>query len=162
VVTEYGMVDLYGKSIRQRASCSSRSPTPTFRDELKHQAAELHYLYYGEKDAYDRQAKIVATIGPSSHDRATLESMIQAGMDVARLNFSHGTHAEHKQRIEMLRTLSAEFTGQSHLLQDLQGPKLRVGSLPGGAGTHQPGDIIVLTSRPQNRPASMPPSRASR
>jgi pyruvate kinase len=96
-----------------------------------------------------RQAKIVATIGPSSHDRATLESMIQAGMDVARLNFSHGTHAEHKQRIEMLRLLSAEFHRPITLLQDLQGPKLRVGSLPGGAIPIKAGDIIVLTSQPE-------------
>ena len=96
-----------------------------------------------------RQAKIVATVGPSSQDRATLERMITAGMDVARLNFSHGTHAEHAQRIEQLRTLSAEFHKPITLLQDLQGPKLRVGNLPGGAVAIQPGDLIILTSKPE-------------
>jgi pyruvate kinase len=75
--------------------------------------------------------------------------MINAGMDVARLNFSHGTHAEYAQRIELLRNLSAEFHKPITILQDLQGPKLRVGNLPGGAVPIQPGDLIVLSSHPE-------------
>lgn len=96
-----------------------------------------------------RHAKIVATIGPSSQDRATLEKMITAGMDVARLNFSHGTHAEHAERIALLRALSEEFHKPVTLLQDLQGPKLRVGAIEGGSVPIKAGDVIVLASNAQ-------------
>lgn len=95
-----------------------------------------------------RNPKIVATIGPASEDRETLSRLIRAGMDVARLNFSHGVHAEHKQRIQLIRELSEELHKPITILQDLQGPKLRVGSLPGGAVQIDPGEIIVLSSRP--------------
>jgi pyruvate kinase len=96
-----------------------------------------------------RMSKIVATIGPSSQNRETLTRMIQAGMDVARLNFSHGTYEDHGQRIELLRRLSAELNRPITILQDLQGPKLRVGDLPGGQVQITPGEIIVLSSRPE-------------
>ncbi len=95
-----------------------------------------------------RMSKIVATIGPSSQDRETLTRMIRAGMDVARLNFSHGTYEEHGQRIQLLRALSSEMNRPVTILQDLQGPKLRVGDLPGGMVQIAPGEIIVLSSRP--------------
>lgn len=77
-----------------------------------------------------RYAKIVATIGPSSEDLETLRKLILAGVDVARLNFSHGTHDEHAVRIARIRQLSAELHKPVTILQDLQGPKLRVGTLP--------------------------------
>lgn len=77
----------------------------------------------------ERRAKIVATIGPASEDRATLEKLMRAGMNVARLNFSHGTHEEHAERIACLRQLSAELGLPLGILQDLQGPKIRVGAL---------------------------------
>ena len=96
----------------------------------------------------NRKPKIVATIGPASQERATLAKMIEAGMDVARLNFSHGTHEEHAVLIERIRSLSAEMHKPITILQDLQGPKLRVGDLPGGAVQINPGDFIVLTSKP--------------
>jgi pyruvate kinase len=57
----------------------------------------------------NRKAKIVATIGPSSQEKPVLRQLIDAGIDVARLNFSHGTHAEHQEKIESIRRLSAEF-----------------------------------------------------
>ena len=78
----------------------------------------------------DRKAKIVATIGPSSQDEAMLTSLIKAGMDVARLNFSHGTQEEHAQQIACIRKLSAKLNKPITILQDLQGPKMRVGWLP--------------------------------
>ncbi len=96
----------------------------------------------------NRKPKIVATIGPASQERATLAKMIEAGMDVARLNFSHGTHEEHGVLIERIRSLSAEMHKPITILQDLQGPKLRVGDLTGGAVQINPGDFIVLTSKP--------------
>ena len=76
-----------------------------------------------------RRAKIIATIGPASRDESTLERLVSAGMNIARLNFSHGTHDQHAQVIAALRGIS-EKTGRAvGVLQDLQGPKIRVGDL---------------------------------
>lgn len=77
----------------------------------------------------ERKAKIVATIGPASMDKEMLKQLILAGMNVARLNFSHGTHAEHAARIACIRELSDELGIPVGILQDLQGPKIRVGIL---------------------------------
>lgn len=97
----------------------------------------------------NRKPKIVATLGPASHNREVLTRLIKAGMDVARLNFSHGTYDEHMDRVETLRSLSVELNKPITILQDLQGPKLRVGNLPGGAVQIEPGEIIVLSSNPE-------------
>jgi pyruvate kinase len=77
----------------------------------------------------ERRAKIVATIGPASMEKSMLEQLIQAGMNVARLNFSHGTHSEHAARIICIRELSEQLGKPVGILQDLQGPKIRVGTL---------------------------------
>jgi len=77
-----------------------------------------------------RFAKIVCTLGPSSSDRATIIKLIEAGMDVARLNFSHGTHETHLATLNLVRECSKELGKPVAILQDLQGPKLRVGILP--------------------------------
>lgn len=77
----------------------------------------------------ERRAKIVATIGPASNERVMLENLIKAGMNVARLNFSHGTHEEHATRIACIRELSEKLDMPIGILQDLQGPKIRVGTL---------------------------------
>jgi pyruvate kinase len=77
----------------------------------------------------ERKAKIVATIGPASQDKETLVQLTRAGMNVARLNFSHGTHDEHAERIRCLRAVSEELSAPIAILQDLQGPKIRVGEL---------------------------------
>lgn len=77
----------------------------------------------------ERRAKIVATIGPSSNQSEMLAKLIDAGMNVARLNFSHGTHAEHAERIKCIRELSDQLGKPVGILQDLQGPKIRVGML---------------------------------
>jgi len=78
----------------------------------------------------ERKAKIVATIGPTSQDEAVFRRLVESGLDIARLNFSHGTHAEHAERIQTIRKVSAELCKPVAILQDLQGPKLRVGNLP--------------------------------
>ena len=78
----------------------------------------------------ERKAKIVATIGPASDSEETIRLLIQAGLDVARLNFSHGTYDQHAQRIVALRKISNEMGKPIAILQDLQGPKMRVGNLP--------------------------------
>ena len=77
-----------------------------------------------------RKAKIVATLGPASSDEKTLERLIDAGMNVARMNFSHGTHEQHAARISLLRSVSKRMDKAVGILQDLQGPKIRVGKLP--------------------------------
>ena len=77
-------------------------------------------------------AKIVATLGPASADRATIESLVRAGADVFRLNFSHGTHADHQQRLELIRSIEADIGRPIGVLLDLQGPKLRVGTFASG------------------------------
>ncbi|MCP4140446.1 MAG: pyruvate kinase [Chloroflexi bacterium] len=76
-----------------------------------------------------RRAKIVATIGPASDSEETLEALILAGMNVARLNFSHGTHEEHAERIKRIRRVAKRMGHPVGILQDLQGPKLRIGQL---------------------------------
>ncbi len=78
----------------------------------------------------ERRAKIIATIGPASQEESTLEQMILAGMDVARLNFSHGEHATHAAWAARLRALARRLGRPLAILQDLQGPKIRVGRLP--------------------------------
>jgi len=77
----------------------------------------------------DRKAKIVATIGPASQDETVLEKFLLAGMNVARLNFSHGTHESHAARIMSLRAIATRLGQPLAILQDLQGPKIRVGML---------------------------------
>src|SRR5512143_37120 len=76
-----------------------------------------------------RKAKIVATIGPASEDGEVLEKLILAGMNVARMNFSHGTHEQHAERIARIRNISDKLGIHIGILQDLQGPKIRVGEL---------------------------------
>ena len=73
-----------------------------------------------------RRTKIVATLGPATDHKKTLLNMIDAGLDVARINFSHGDAAEHRRRAEQLRAAAAECRRDVGLLGDLQGPKIRV------------------------------------
>ncbi|HUE98368.1 MAG TPA: pyruvate kinase, partial [Anaerolineales bacterium] len=76
-----------------------------------------------------RKAKIVATIGPASQSEEMLEKLILAGMNVARMNFSHGTQEQHAERIACIRRVSKKLGISIGVLQDLQGPKIRVGEL---------------------------------
>lgn len=94
----------------------------------------------------DRRTKIVATIGPATSSREGLTNAIKAGMNVARLNFSHGTHADHLKVIQNLRELTAELKAPVTLLQDLQGPKIRVGKLEGGSIELKEGSQVVITT----------------
>jgi pyruvate kinase len=77
-----------------------------------------------------KRTKIVATIGPACHDIDTLTKMMQAGMNVARLNFSHGTHADHATLIQNIRSAAAALDLPIAIMQDVQGPKIRLGDLP--------------------------------
>jgi pyruvate kinase len=78
-----------------------------------------------------RRTKIVCTIGPATSSEERLEQLMQAGMNVARLNFSHGTQQEHAEVIDRIRSISARLNCAIAILQDLQGPKIRTGSLQG-------------------------------
>lgn len=100
-----------------------------------------------------RKAKIVATLGPSSKDEATIRQLMEAGVDVVRLNFSHGTHASHAETICLVRKLSRKLHHPISILQDLQGPKLRVGDLPADGLRLTAGQMVTLTPvelQPQN------------
>ena len=77
-----------------------------------------------------RRTKIVATIGPASKTSDALGKMIKAGMDVARLNFSHGSLREHGQYIKDIREISKRLNKAVAIIQDVPGPKIRVGKLP--------------------------------
>jgi len=76
-----------------------------------------------------RKVKIVATIGPASQTEEVIEQLVLAGMNVARMNFSHGTHEQHADRIALIRKISEKLGVSIGILQDLQGPKIRVGAL---------------------------------
>ena len=91
-----------------------------------------------------RRTKIVATLGPASSDAKTLERMIEAGLDVVRMNFSHGTAAEHKKRVELVRSLARKAGRAVGVLVDLQGPKIRIGKFTEGRVTLQAGESFVL------------------
>lgn len=90
------------------------------------------------------RTKIVATIGPSSSSPEVLKKMLLAGLNVARLNFSHGSYDDHAARITLLRSLAEELDLPLTLLQDLQGPKIRVGDLPPEGINLVPGESLVL------------------
>ncbi len=93
---------------------------------------------------FSRRTKIVCTLGPASANIKTLEAMIRAGMNVARLNFSHGTHESHSQMLELLRQAAARVGTSVGVLQDLCGPKIRVGEMPGGKVEIADGQSVIF------------------
>lgn len=95
-----------------------------------------------------KRTKIVCTIGPACNTPEKLEAMIRAGMNVARLNFSHGTHDEHAAFITLLRQLSDKTGEPLAILQDLQGPKIRVGNLPADGVPLEQGKVVVFSTDP--------------
>ena len=94
-----------------------------------------------------RKTKIVCTLGPATDSAGHIRSLLEAGMNVARLNCSHGTHAEHGQRITLLRQLAQDMEIPVAILLDLAGPKVRVGTFQSGAVELHVGDTFTLTSR---------------
>jgi len=94
-----------------------------------------------------RRTKIVCTLGPAS-DGDILPELLKAGMNVARLNFSHGTHEEHGARIKRLRDLAALNKAPLAVLQDLSGPKMRIGAVPGGEAKLLEGEEFYLSAVP--------------
>jgi pyruvate kinase len=94
----------------------------------------------------DKKSKIVATLGPASSSKETIKKMIQKGMDVCRINFSHGSHKDHEQTIQNIRQADKELGTFTAILADLQGPKLRVGELEGEGVQLKKGDEVVFTT----------------
>jgi pyruvate kinase len=93
-----------------------------------------------------RRTKIVCTIGPATSSLEALRHLVEAGMDVARLNFSHGSHEDHLEVITHIRALSEELRRPIAILQDLSGPKVRVGNIADGGVQLNAGQEIILTS----------------
>ncbi len=97
-----------------------------------------------------RRTKIVATIGPASRDPEVLVRMVEAGMDVARLNFSHGSAEEHAETASLVRDAANRAGRSVAILQDLPGPKLRIGKLTDGLAELKPGDPVTFVCGPND------------
>lgn len=95
-----------------------------------------------------RRTKIVATIGPATSSPEMLKAIIEAGATTLRLNFSHGTHADHQRSIRLIRQTAFELNRPVAILQDLQGPKIRLGRFENGSIILAKGDRFTLTNRP--------------
>lgn len=93
-----------------------------------------------------RKTKIVCTLGPSSSDEKTMEAMLKAGMNVVRLNFSHGTHEEHKQTIERFRSVRDKLGVPAAVLLDTKGPEIRTGNFINGEEILENGQTFTLTT----------------
>ena len=102
-----------------------------------------------------RRTKIVATIGPASRNPETLARMVEAGMDVARLNFSHADHEVHAGTVDLVREAADRAGRPIAILQDLPGPKLRIGVLEGGHIELKPGDEVTFLCDPDAPPGTM-------
>ena len=100
------------------------------------------------------RTKIVATIGPASSSRSMIFQMVQQGMNVARLNFSHGSYQDHSEMVALLRSVSQELNTPITILQDLQGPKIRVGKLPEEGLKLEKGTKITLVPESEDRNGS--------
>ncbi|MGJ5672574.1 MAG: pyruvate kinase [Nostochopsis sp.] len=95
-----------------------------------------------------RRTKIVATIGPATSSPEMLKAIIEAGATTLRLNFSHGSHADHQRNIRLIRQTAFELNQPVGILQDLQGPKIRLGKFDNGSIVLAKGDRFTLTNRP--------------
>jgi pyruvate kinase len=104
---------------------------------------------------HERRTKIVATIGPASNDEPTLTRLVNAGMDGARLNFSHGSHDEHHESALCVRAVQHEVGRPLALIADLQGPKIRIGDLAAPVDL-EPGDAVVIAGQDLCRPDDVP------
>ncbi|MEN8171834.1 MAG: pyruvate kinase [Chloroflexota bacterium] len=93
------------------------------------------------------RARIIATLGPASRDESTIRRLMQAGMNVARINFSHGNHDEHAELIKRIRKISNAINHPTAILLDLQGPKIRVGELGKGKATLVSGETLTITTK---------------
>jgi pyruvate kinase len=105
--------------------------------------------FFSDSAVKHRHATIICTIGPACDSYEMLKKLIEAGMDVARLNFSHGDHEQKKRIIQLIRKAEKETGKPIAILQDLQGPKLRVGEFRGGKPVNLiNGNKVIITTDP--------------
>lgn len=107
-----------------------------------------HLAEIDEPSSRKKKTKLVATIGPSCSTDEVVEQMILAGVNIFRLNFSHGKHADHLESIERIRRVSTTLGITTGILQDIQGPKIRIGEVEGGEVQLEPGSIFKLITTP--------------
>ncbi|MCD4751061.1 MAG: pyruvate kinase [Thermoanaerobaculales bacterium] len=105
-----------------------------------------------------RKTKIVCTLGPATSSETGIEGLIRAGANVIRLNFSHGDHESHRQAIRRIRRVAEELGRPVAILQDLQGPKIRLGEIPGGEILLSPHEEIDLVAEGVDSPGALPVS----
>ena len=91
-----------------------------------------------------RKVRILATLGPASNSKTMIRKLAETGADAFRVNMSHGTHEDHRKRIETIRALEKELERPTTILADLQGPKLRVGQFEGGSALLENGQHFVF------------------
>ena len=104
----------------------------------------------------NKRTKIICTIGPASSSQETLTKLIKSGMNVARLNFSHGDHPDHARLIKNIKQVSKKLDQPIAILQDLQGPKIRTGVLPAEGVKIKEGQKIILTTKKNFLPNQIP------
>ena len=92
-----------------------------------------------------RKTKIICTIGPASENEAILTAMCKEGMDVARLNFSHGSHEEHKRKIDLIKQVREKLDMPIAIMLDTKGPEYRIGTFVNEKVTVQAGDTFICT-----------------
>lgn len=107
----------------------------------------------------DKRTRIICTMGPAVDDDQTLRALVDAGMDVARLNFSHGTHAEHAERIQRIKRVREEAGTPTAIMLDTKGPEIRIGVLEAPVVLEQ-GQEVILVPEGQARPGALPQTYA--
>ena len=96
--------------------------------------------------SYNR-TKIIATVGPASSSKEKLMELVKAGVDVFRLNFSHGAHEDHQKVVNNINEINREYGTHISILQDLQGPKIRIGEVENGEVIINPGDHLTIATK---------------
>ena len=92
----------------------------------------------------NKKTKIVCTIGPASENKEVLKKLVEAGMNIARLNFSHGSYEEHEKRINLIREVSREMDVPIGILLDTKGPEIRLGDFENGGVQFEQDDIVKM------------------
>jgi pyruvate kinase len=121
--------------------------------------SDLFDLDLNHKYLFFRRTKIVATIGPASSSPEKLKSLIAGGLNVARINFSHGKAEDHLKTIRLIRKISGQLKKPIAILGDLCGPKIRVGEFESGSITLKEGSIVTITTKPVVGTESLIPSQ---
>ena len=97
-------------------------------------------------ETFNKKTKIVATVGPASRNKETLVELIKAGANVFRMNFSHGSHEDHQKVVQMVAEINTDLGTHVALLQDLQGPKIRVNKVENDGVVIKEGEGLIITT----------------